>query len=77
MAASFLLDKYFSDRSPDRTNLADVYMKRAEADLEQVVSEGTIDGLIGVVENEPPVPVCRPIIATTTPEKSPIKEIKW
>ncbi len=77
MAAAFLLDKHYSDRSPDRTHLADIYTKRAETDLERIVNEGTIDDLIGVVENEPPVPISRLVIATTTPEKSPIKEIKW
>lgn len=79
MAAAFILDKYYSDRSPDRTHLADVYMKRAEKDLEQVVREGTIDGQPGVVKNEPPAPTSRPAIATTTPQKSPLGEIlaKW
>ena len=79
MAASFLLDKYYSDRSPDRTNLADIYAKRAEADLDQIVNEGAIDDIVGVIENEPPAPISRPAIATTTPGESSILDIisKW
>jgi len=79
MAASFVLDKWYSDRRPDQTSLADVYMKRAEKDLETVIKENLLDGLPGIVKLEPPTPNARPAVASTTPGKSPLEDVltKW
>lgn len=79
MAASMVLDKRYSDRAPDQTSLAQVYMRRGEADLERVINEGLLDGLPGVVKIEPPTPAARPAMATTTPKKSQMEEAlsKW
>lgn len=79
MAASFVLDKRYSDRRPDQTSLADVYMRRAEKDLDRVISEDLLDGLPGIIKLQPPTPSARPAIATTTRNKSQIEEVlsKW
>ena len=79
MAASFVLDKRYSDRKPDQTSLADVYMRRAEKDLALVIKENLLDGLPGIVRLQPPTTSARPAIGSTTPAKSGIEDVlsKW
>ncbi len=66
MAASFVLDKHYSDRMKDQTSLAEVYFKRAEHDLRDVVEKNLLEGEPGVVEVPRPQPPTRKPIGSTT-----------
>lgn len=55
-AASFIIDKYYADiaRSKEQTPLAEVYFKRAEADLKNIIVDGLLDRYPGVIEINKP-----------------------
>jgi len=74
MAASFLLQNHFSGINyRENTPLAEVFRKRAEADLAHMLEHATIDGWPGVVKHEPDVPEMRPRFASSTPGQSHLK----
>lgn len=74
MAAALMLQNHFSGVNyREDTPLAEVYRKRADADLEHVIEHATLDGLPGIVEKPPDVPELRKRIATSTPGSSPLK----
>lgn len=74
MAASLLCQHHFSGINyREDTPLAEVFRKRAEADLEFTLEHATIDGLPGIVKHQPDMPEMRKKIATTTPNQSPLK----
>ncbi len=76
MAASFVLDKQYSDRTKDQTSLAEVYFKRAERDLRNVVDKNQLEGLPGIEEVPQPQAPTRTTIGSTTGTSyvSPIQE---
>ena len=47
LAAAYLIDKHFSDRAPDRSNMAEAMERRARANLKSLTSSDTnIPGLV-------------------------------
>ncbi|RJQ26326.1 MAG: DUF1320 domain-containing protein, partial [Peptococcaceae bacterium] len=89
MAASFVLDKHYSERMKDQTTLSEVYYRRAMRDLEAVIEDNLLAGVAGVVLVTPPAATTRPAIrsttealkaeATGTPTTSPMEDVlaKW
>ncbi|MDR1701273.1 MAG: DUF1320 family protein [Sporomusaceae bacterium] len=80
-AAGFAIERDYSDR-PDKAEpfLAEVLIKRAEADLQEVLDEALLDGLEGVeyIPAFSPVPA-RPSILSSTPRLSEMEKAlaKW
>jgi len=66
MAASFVLDKHYSERMKDQTTLSEVYYRRAMEDLEAVIENNLLAGLSGVELIIPPGVMTRPAIRSTT-----------
>jgi len=80
MSAGFVLTQSFANRmSQEMLNLGNSYLKRAEADLTNVVNKILLDGLPGIELAETPSSTGQPAMATTTPAASPIEELlkKW
>jgi len=74
-AAGFAIEKYYSQRpGKEEPYLAEVLIKRAEADLAEVLEEHLLDGLPGVEFLPPPNPapaaLARPAMQSTTPVRS-------
>jgi len=76
MAASLLCQTYFSGINyREDTPLAEVFRKRAEADLDHMLEHATIDGLPGVVKHQPDVPEMRKKVASSTSgQLSPVQK---
>lgn len=83
-AAGFAIERDYSDR-PDKNEpyLAEVLIKRAEADLQDILENSLLDGLPGVEYATPP-PVepsalARPAMASTTQYKSEMESVlsRW
>lgn len=83
-AAGFAIERDYSDR-PDKQEpyLAEVLIKRAETDLQEILDLALLDGLDGV-EYAPPSPVepaelARPAVMSTTPRKSHMESVlsRW
>lgn len=73
MAASFALQTYMSGiNHREETPLAEIYRKRAQADLENVIDKMTLDDLPGVQRKPPDAPEMRVKVASTTPKQSPL-----
>lgn len=83
MAACLMCQNNFSEISyREDTPLAEVYRKRAEADLQHVITYATLDGLSGIVKRIPDVPEMRQKIASSTPHPNHhlqrrMKEFGW
>lgn len=79
-AASFIIDKYYADlaRSKEQTPLADVYFKRAESDLKNIVVNGLIDRYAGVITINKPENIQTPCMKKTK-KRSDMEEAltKW
>lgn len=79
-AASFIIDKYYADlaRSKEQTPLADVYFKRAESDLKNIVAKGLIDRYPGVITINKPENIQTPCMKKTR-KRSDMEEAltKW
>jgi hypothetical protein len=75
MAAAFLCQHHFSGINyREDTPLAEVFRKRAEADLIHCTEHATLDDLPGIVKQEPDVPEMRQRFASSTPKPSPLKK---
>ncbi|GMB00920.1 phage protein Gp36 family protein [Pelosinus sp. IPA-1] len=83
-AAGFAIEKDYSDR-PEKNEpyLAEVLIKRAEADLQDILDNSLLDGMEGV-EYAPPSPVepselARPAVMSTTPYQSEMDRVlsRW
>lgn len=71
MAACLMCQTHFSDRNyKEDTPMAEIYRKRAESDLEHVLSHSTLDDYSNVVKRQPDVPEIRQSVASTTPHKN-------
>lgn len=83
MAACLLCQTHFSDRNyKEDTPMAEVYRKRAEADLSHVLDNSTLDDYDNVTKRPPDVPEQRKKIASTTPHpdlhmQHRLKEFDW
>jgi len=85
MAASFVLDKHYSERMKDQTTLSEVYYRRAMSDLEAVITDNLLAGIAGVVLVTPPAAITRTALRGTTevlkadtinaPTTSPIEDV--
>lgn len=75
MAASFILDEHTTERFKDQTTYGEVLFKRAQQDLERVVTDGLLDNYPGVVLAEGVSPGVRPCIASTAKGPSPLEEV--
>jgi len=80
--ASFIIDKYYSSiiKSKEQTVLSEVYFKRAENDLKNIVVNGLLDRHPGItVMNKPQEVQASPCMRSTKRGKSPIEEAlsKW
>jgi hypothetical protein len=77
-AAGFAIERDYSNR-PDKNEpyLAEVLIKRAENDLEDILDKGLLDGMVGVeyalVAPVEPAELARPAIMSTTPRRSPME----
>jgi phage gp36-like protein len=75
MAASLMLQNHFSGVNyREDTPLAEVYRKRADSDLNDVITNDTLNEMEGVVLKPPDVPEMRNRVATSTPGASPLKK---
>lgn len=83
-AAGFAIERDYSDR-PEKHEpyLAEVLIKRAEVDLQDILDNSLLDGMEGV-EYAPPSPVepsalARPAMASTTPYRSEMESVlsRW
>ncbi|WP_088185837.1 phage protein Gp36 family protein [Desulfosporosinus sp. FKA] len=83
MAASLLCQTHFSGVNyRENTPMAEVYRKRAESDLEHVLTNSTLDDFENVVKQQPDVPEMRRAVASTTPHqnqhmKGRLKRFNW
>lgn len=80
-AAGFLIERDYSNR-PDKTEpyLAEVLIKRAEADLLDIMEENLLDGMEGVVYAPVPGPASGSCaVRSTTPQPSDMERAleKW
>ncbi|MGG1600571.1 hypothetical protein [Paenibacillus naphthalenovorans] len=79
-ACSFLVDQDYVDRpNSEQVPLAQVFFERAEKDLERVAANLTLHGLPGVVPVAQPTGMRGPMVATNTPNRSPMKAVldRW
>jgi hypothetical protein len=68
MAACLICQTHFSGTNyREDTPMAEVYRKRAEADLTHVLDNSTLDDYTNVVKRQPDVPEMRKRVASTTP----------
>lgn len=83
-AAGFAIERDYSERhDKDEPYLAEVLIKRAEEDLQDILEQSLLDGLLGV-EYAPAPPVepaelARPSIMSTTPQRSMMESVlsRW
>ncbi|TEB09308.1 phage protein Gp36 family protein [Pelotomaculum propionicicum] len=76
MAAGFVLSKSFSNQlNQELLNLSNSLIKRAEADLTELVDKKQLDGLPGISLISTPSASGTPAIASTTPNKSAIEDL--
>ena len=79
-AAGFAIERDYSNRrEKDQPYLAEVLIKRAEADLQDILDNTLLDGMVGV-EYAPAPPVepaelARPAIMSTTPCRSQMERV--
>jgi len=84
LAAGFLIEiDYSSRKEKDEPYLAEVLIKRADADLQDILENSLLDGLTGV-EYAPAAPVepaesARPAMCSTTPRRSQMEGVlsRW
>ena len=75
-SCSFLVDQDYVDRpNSEQVPLAQVYFRRAERDLERIVSSFSLDGLPGVQRITSPADVAGMLAATNTPNESPMQMV--
>lgn len=75
-AGLFILNSFSNHLSQELINLANQYIKRADADLAFVVENKLLDGLPGIMLKSSPAASSTPAIASTTGKKtSPVEEI--
>lgn len=83
-AAGFAIERDYSDRSDKHEPyLAEVLIKRAEDDLQDILDKALLDGMEGV-EYAPAPPVepaelARPAVRSTTSRRSPMESVlsRW
>ncbi|TWH45900.1 phage protein Gp36 family protein [Sporomusa sp. KB1] len=83
-AAGFAIEKDYSNRAEkNEPYLAEVLIKRAEADLQDILDNALLDGMEGVAYAPPPpvepAELARPAMRTTTPRPSEMEKVlgRW
>lgn len=80
MAAGFLIASVFSNQlGQEQINLSNQFLKRADNDLNMVITEQQLDGYPGISLVNRPGANTSPVIGSTSPSKSTLEGIlnKW